>query len=128
MTIDNSLMNRKTRVRSSVTIADVADPLVSADFLNTKGCSYLELTINGLTGLEEVTIRPFFLETVNNSGTSETYVSRGASIALSKDNGETCNIPGVNGRPVFIKVDSLTGGANINIDAAPGRVPPGLNV
>lgn len=128
MTTDNSLMNRKKRVRTAITTADATDPLITANFLNTKGCSYIELTVNGLTGSQEATIRLFFLEKVDNSGTTLTYVSRGAALTLSLDAGETCNIPGVNGRPVFIKVEALTAGANINIDAAPGSVPPGLNV
>ncbi|MEW5820331.1 MAG: hypothetical protein AB1782_09085 [Cyanobacteriota bacterium] len=128
MTTDNALMNRKTRIRSGITTADVSDPTTSSNFIETKGCSYVEITVNGLSGIQECTIRTFFYETVNNSGSKLNYVSRGAALALSLEKGNTCNIPGVNGRPVYIKLEALTSGATVNIDLAPGRVPPGLNV
>lgn len=128
MTTDNSLVNRKNRIRSSITVADSSDPTVNSTYANTKGCSYIEVSINGLSGLQICKIRPFFYETVNNSGTILNYVSRGAELTLSLAYGDTCNIPGVNGRPVYIKVTELTSGATVNIDLAPGRVPPGFNI
>lgn len=128
MTTDNALMNRKVRIRSAITAADASDPTVASTFLETKGCSYIEINVNGLTGSQVCTVRSFFYETVDSSGTKVNYVSRGAEFNLSLPLGDTFNLPGVNGRPVYIKVESLTSGANINIDVAPGRVPPGLNV
>lgn len=128
MTTDNALTNRKARIRTGLTVADSSDPTTASTFIETKGCSYIELNINGLTGGQSCKIRPFFLETVNNSGTKLNYVSRGAEISLSLTIGDTCNIPGVNGRPIYIKLTEVLGGATVNIDLAPGRVPPGLNV
>lgn len=128
MTTDNALMNRKNRIRPNITSADVSDPTVGSTFADTKGCSYVEINVNGLTGVQICKIRPFFYENVNNSGSKVNYVSCGAEMTLSLTSGDTCNVPGVNGRPVFIKVTELTGGATVNIDLAPGRVPPGLNI
>jgi cell wall assembly regulator SMI1 len=127
MTTDNALMNRKTRVRSSITSADTSEPAMISNFTQTKGCSYVELSLNGLTGAQISKIRPLFYEIVNNAGTMINYVSHGAEIQLSLTDGDTCNIPGVNGRPIYIKVTEITAGATINIDLAPGRVPPGIN-
>lgn len=128
MSTDNALINRKTRIRSALTLADSSDPTTSSTFTNTKGCSYVEVNVSGLTGVQVCKIRPFFYEIVDNSGTKVNYVSRGAEITLSLTAGDTCNIPGVNGRGIYIKVTDLTSGATVNIDLAPGRVPPGLNV
>lgn len=128
MTTDYALINRKARVRSGVTTADATDPTTSSTYTNTKGCSYIEININGLTGLQVCKIRPYFYEIVDNSGTQINYISFGAEIETSLEKGVTCNIPGVNGRPVYIKVTELTAGSTVDIDIAPGRVPPGLNI
>lgn len=128
MTTDNALMNRKMRVRTEISEADASDPTIESIFTDTKGCSYTEINVNGLTGLQVCTIRPFFYETVLTNSATINYVSRGAEITLSLANGDTCNIPGVNGRPIFVNVTDLTTGAVVNIDLAPGRVPPGLNI
>ncbi|MGD9580681.1 MAG: hypothetical protein AB7V50_04870 [Vampirovibrionia bacterium] len=128
MTTDNALINRKQRFRSAITAADSSDPTVASTFITTKGCSYIEININGLSSSQTCTVRPFFFETVDNSGAMINYISRGAEFSLSLTSGDTFNLPGVNGRPVYIKVESLTAGSNINIDVACGRVPPGLNV
>jgi hypothetical protein len=128
MTTDYALINRKVRIRTNITTADSSAPGCEDDFVLTKGCSYIEVNVNGLSGSEKAKIRPYFLETVDNSVSMENYVSCGAELELSLTNGNTCNISGVNGRPVYIMVTELTGGASINIDLAPGRVPPGLNI
>lgn len=128
MSTDNALMNRKMRIRSGITVADATDPTTGSTFVSTKGCSYVEVNINGLDTGQTCKIRPYFYETVDNAGTKVNYVSRGAELTLSLAAGDTCNIPGVNGRGIYIKVTDLTTGATVNIDLAPGRVPPGLNV
>lgn len=128
MTTDNALQNRKVRIRSALTVADASDPTIASTFLETKGCSYIEINVNGLTGSQVCSVRPFFYETVDNAGTKVNYLSRAAEFTLSLNLGDTFNLPGVNGRPVYIKVETLTAGSTINIDVAPGRVPPGLNV
>lgn len=128
MTTDNALVNRKSRIRASITAVDSVDPTVASTFVETKGCSYIEINVNGLTASQSCSVRPFFYETVDNAGTKVNYISRGAQFTLSLALGDTFNLPGVNGRPVYIKVETLTAGSTINIDVAPGRVPPGLNV
>lgn len=128
MTTTNALTNRKARIRADITAADGTDPTTASTFIETKGCSYVELNVAGLTGVEVCKVRPYFLENVDNGGTAVKYVSCGSEITLSLAAGTTCNIAGVNGRPVFIKVTELTAAATVSIDLGAGRVPPGMNV
>lgn len=122
--------NAKTRIRTAVAAADVADPTTSSTFANTQGESYIEVTVNFNTSATGCTIQPWFLEEkvyTTLGAVVSSYVSSGSPIALTKTGGSTVIIPGVNGRKVFIQVDSITGAGTVDIDLGAGKVGPGVN-
>jgi hypothetical protein len=120
--------NNYIRHRASVNAADGADPATTDDsiFVDCGGAWYAKVFVQGLTGVQAITVRPVFLVKPRTSAGDDSavanYIQLGEPITLSLALGNIFTVYDVFGDLMYIKVDAITAGATVNIYAAKGDV------